>query len=342
MNDHTMDPRPMNDRASGDVCVRIVRAITAPASRAFDAWLDPDKLARWMFGPGVRDERIVHLRLDAREGGAFSFRVERGGMRIEHAGVYRVIDRPRRLAFTWGAWAVGEAQDASSLVEIMIEPRDGGCELCLTHTMSAQWADYAARTEQGWRHMLETLDATLSTGDHGALIADDTMHFERLFPGSVERLWSYLTDSEKRARWLASGPIASNVGTKLELRFRNAELSRDDDRAPEKYRDYENSGAIHGRVTRCEPPRLLAFTWCDREDGDDASEVCFELERREEGVLLTLTHRRLGREQMPSVGAGWHTHLGILDDLLRDREPRPFWRTHTALETEYGDLLASR
>jgi uncharacterized protein YndB with AHSA1/START domain len=183
--------------------------------------------------------------------------------------------------------------------------------------------------------------------DYGTMIATDTIRFERLLPGPIERIWAYLTDSDKRAQWLAAGPMALYPGGAMEFHFRNAELSRRDDgtsndcRAPEKYRDYENAGSVYGRVLRCEPPRLLVYTWNHRgqDESEGASEVRFELAPQGDRVRLTLTHRRLLSDGMLSTAAGWHTHLGILEDRLHDREMRPFWRTHTALEVEYENRL---
>jgi uncharacterized protein YndB with AHSA1/START domain len=132
--------------------------------------------------------------------------------------------------------------------------------------------------------------------DHGTLTAPDTIRFERLLPGPIERVWAHLVDPGKRALWLAAGPMTPTPGGEVELHFRNAELSRGDDPAPEKYRDYENSGEVFGQVVACEPPHLLAFTWSDMPGEPEAedSEVRFELEPRGEQVLLTLTHMRHG------------------------------------------------
>ena len=41
--------------------------------------------------------------------------------------------------------------------------------------------------------------------DYGVLTAPDTLRIERLLPGPIERVWQYLTDSDKRATWLAVG-----------------------------------------------------------------------------------------------------------------------------------------
>jgi uncharacterized protein YndB with AHSA1/START domain len=176
---------------------------------------------------------------------------------------------------------------------------------------------------------------------YGTLIANDTIRFERLLPGPIERIWAYLTESDKRGLWLASGAMTLIPGGSLELHFRNAELSRDDDRAPEKYRDYENTGTVYGQILECEPPHRLRFTWTDApgEPIQEDSEV--EIVLREEGdaVRLILTHRQLHTHELLSVAAGWHTHLDILGDRLDGREPRLFWRTHTRLEAQYEQRI---
>lgn len=177
--------------------------------------------------------------------------------------------------------------------------------------------------------------------DHGTLTTPDTIRFERLLPGPIERVWAHLVDPAKRALWLAGGPMTLQPGGDVELQFHNADLSCNDDPAPEKYRDYENSGEVFGQIVACDPPRLLAFTWSDMPGEPEAedSEVRFELETQGEQVRLTLTHTRLLSNELLSVAGGWHTHLGILEDILSGREARAFWRTHTRIEAEYAERL---
>ena len=67
--------------------------------------------------------------------------------------------------------------------------------------------------------------------------------------------------------------------------------------------------------------------------------MTFELIPHGKEVLLTLTHRRLSREGMQSVGPGWHAHLGVLEDRLAGAAARPFWATFTKLEGEYEKRL---
>ncbi len=135
----------------------VTKRFTASAERVFAAWLDPDWLGRWMFGPAVRDERIVRLGLEPRVGGKFSFVVDRGGTETDHVGEYLEIDHPRRLVFTWG---VRENLPNTSRVTVDIVPAGTGCELTLTHTMDPEWAAYVGRAA-AWGKMLEALAVVL-------------------------------------------------------------------------------------------------------------------------------------------------------------------------------------
>ncbi len=173
---------------------------------------------------------------------------------------------------------------------------------------------------------------------YGELIAADTVQFKRLLPGNIDRVWSYLVEGDKRAKWLAGGDTEERVGGNVELHFDNHSLSSlPDDPPPEKYKDMPEKMSYSGKVTQCEPKTLLAHTWLA--DGEEESEVTYQLEQRDDGVLLTLTHRRLRREMLTAASGGWHAHLDILADVLADNEPQPFWRTHTALEAEYDARL---
>ena len=153
-------------------------------------------------------------------------------------------------------------------------------------------------------------------------------------------MWRFLTESEKRARWLAAGDAEQRAGGKIELHFHNASLSRlPDIDPPEKYRDLPEKMSFAGEVTRCEPPHTLVHTWVD---GDDYSEVTFQLSERGDEVRLVLTHRRLKDSELIGVCGGWHAHLDILDEVLAEREVQPFWKRHTPLEAEYEERVAAR
>ena len=131
--------------------VRVTRHLNATPERVFDAWIDPASVAQW-FGPGLGD--MVRIDVDPRPGGRFVFTQRRGNEDIEHTGEYLVFDRPRRLAFTWG---VPKYSNVLARVGIDIRPRDGGCDLTLTHELPPDWAAYAERTKEGWTKMIDAI-----------------------------------------------------------------------------------------------------------------------------------------------------------------------------------------
>ena len=149
--------------STAPVIVRVTRRYSASAERVFDAWLDPAMIGKFMFGSHLRDETVVHLNVEARKGGAFSFLVRRQQMTIDHVGTYLELVRPTRLAFSWSAVEVGGTPaGADSRVTIDIVPHGGGCELTLTHEIPPAWADYAERTKAGWTTMTNALASALA------------------------------------------------------------------------------------------------------------------------------------------------------------------------------------
>ncbi len=176
--------------------------------------------------------------------------------------------------------------------------------------------------------------------DYGELIDEQTVRFERLLPGPIERVWSYLTESDKRAQWLCGGDVEASVDGHVDMHFHNISLSEASDRdipRPEKYNDMPLKMSFAGKVTRYEPPNVLQHTW---EFENENSEVCYELSEEGEQVRLVLTHRRLETKDIVlSVSGGWHTHLNVLVDVLNGLTPRPFYKMQTQFEAEYLERL---
>ncbi len=168
--------------------------------------------------------------------------------------------------------------------------------------------------------------------EYGEVLNPTTVRMERLLSGSVDDVWSYITDPDKRRTWLAFGPMELKIGGKVAFAFDFTSITSE--ATPERF----NGGSCHsqtGHITLCEPPHLLGFTWNEK-DGKTPSEVRFELTSKGEKTLLVLTHSKLpSRGDMVSVSGGWHTHLGVLEDRLNEREPRRFWQTFLQMEQEY-------
>lgn len=178
-----------------------------------------------------------------------------------------------------------------------------------------------------------------ASSDYGTVTAAGTVRLERLLPGPIERLWEYLTVSEKRALWLAGGPTELRDGGTVELSFHNERLGAPGDPPPAKYAEVAGTGRVLGTVTVCEPPRRLAFTW-QNEPAEDSSEVSFTLTPQGDQVLLEVVHRRLAhRGDVVSVSAGWHAHLQLLRQHLEAAPLASFWALHTRLEADYEQRI---
>lgn len=130
---------------------KIMRHIAATPERVFDAWLDPELLGRWMFGPAVRDEEVIRLQVNPVPGGTFSFLVRRENGEIDHVGEYLSISRPNHLSFTWGVRQQGPVQFSRIVVEL--KPVETGCNMTITHVMHEDWAAFTEQATAAWTHM---------------------------------------------------------------------------------------------------------------------------------------------------------------------------------------------
>ncbi|SIO25694.1 Uncharacterized conserved protein YndB, AHSA1/START domain [Singulisphaera sp. GP187] len=136
------------------VNLQVTQRFAASAERVFDAWLDPEKAARWLFA--TETGQMVRTEIDARVGGAFNFTERRGGEDVAHVGEYLEIERPRRLVFTFG---IPMYSPLSTRVTVDILPLESGCQLTLTH--EGVLPEYVSRTEAGWGMLLAGLAKTL-------------------------------------------------------------------------------------------------------------------------------------------------------------------------------------
>jgi len=172
---------------------------------------------------------------------------------------------------------------------------------------------------------------TVNNDAYGEFINPRELRLTRLLPAPIERVWTYLTDSDKRATWLAPGSMDLRPGGKVELHFDHAALTGEETPADHP----GNCGAVERHILQCDPPRLLSFTWGD-------SEVTFALTPEAQSTRLVLTHRRLeSADQAAGVSAGWHVHIAYLIARLTGQQPPKLWPTHARLEKHYAAELAA-
>ena len=169
-------------------------------------------------------------------------------------------------------------------------------------------------------------------GAYGTLIEPATLKIERLLPGPIDRVWAYLTDSDLRRQWLASGVMKPEAGSAFELTWRNNELNHPpaDPRAETPGHHTQQS-----RMVAFEPPHRLAYHW------EKVGDVEFTLAEEGAEVRLTLIHRRVpDRGTLLSVSSGWHVHLDFLAARLTGTPMAPYEELRQRLLPEYERRLA--
>lgn len=148
------------------------------------------------------------------------------------------------------------------------------------------------------------------------------MRFERQLSCSVEQVWAALTEPARLADWLAEATLELVPGGKLQLRFGNTD------------------SVVDGKVIRVEPPHLLEFTW--NSPGAVDTLVHWELQPSPIGCRLILTHCFPDWAQLPSMLAGWHTHLEGLPQAISGQRAAWPWTRWEELHRMYQATLADQ
>jgi len=146
----------MNAALQASAAVVVRRTIHAPAEVLFDAFLDPIALSEWM-RPGAIRSAVATV--EPYVGGRYEVVMQAESGPIPHTGVYRLIDRPRRLVFTWHSPNTGPSE---TLVTVDFVKQPVGTEVVVTHELLPE----AARPShsRGWTSGLEHLDETCTRG----------------------------------------------------------------------------------------------------------------------------------------------------------------------------------
>ena len=147
-----------NTRSTGDVAadpiLEVRRTIRASRQRVFDAWTRPEEMKRWC-APGPMTNTLADV--DLRVGGHYKIRMRApDGAEHEAEGVYREVDPPKRLAYTW-QWATGADAEVTLVTVEFIELGDR-TEIVLRHSgFSAEKSRDSH--EQGWLGCITKFEA---------------------------------------------------------------------------------------------------------------------------------------------------------------------------------------
>jgi uncharacterized protein YndB with AHSA1/START domain len=127
--------------------VRVTRTLPVSPAQVFAAWTDPDHLKRWLCPePGS----VGDAQCDPVVGGGYRLVMLFPSGATEVSGEYLVVDRPRRLVFTWRP---GSDPDHETTVSVELRAAGRGTEMTITHeravdgrhrkALAAGWASVA-------------------------------------------------------------------------------------------------------------------------------------------------------------------------------------------------------
>jgi len=144
-----------------------------------------------------------------------------------------------------------------------------------------------------------------------------TARFERRLKHPVEKVWAFLTETEKLAKWFP-------------------ELSIDDLREGGVVKfDMQDGTFEELKILELKPLKVFEYMW-----GED--QVRFELYPEADGscrlVLIEKIHKLT--DHSPKDLAGWHVCLDVLAAVLDDREAKPHGEQWEKRYAEYAPIVS--
>ena len=125
----------------------------------------------------------------------------------------------------------------------------------------------------------------------GEIVAESAVRFVRVLDAPPEKIWSFLTQSNRLPEWYGEGVIEPREGGKVSLM----------------------GGHIRGVVTGWRPEKFLAYTWNVFSPGEEISRFPISyLEFSLDGSRLTLIHRPIPQAMQNQTMMGWHTMLDLV------------------------------
>ena len=119
----------MSDATASETTLRLERLIAAPPELLYALWTEPAELIRWFAPEGYEVSVDV---LDTRPGGGWRTTLRSSdGDRRAMSGVYRIVEPPHRLAFTWAWDDENGARGHETEVVVNFEATAGGTRLVL-------------------------------------------------------------------------------------------------------------------------------------------------------------------------------------------------------------------
>ncbi len=138
-----------------ELSLNVSRTIKAPIESVFNAWLDPEMIAKFMIP--AKGVIVPKAETDAREGGRFDIIMVAGEKEMPHGGEYKKISPYSQIAFTWESPFSIEG----SVVTLNFSQVEEGTNVELIHVKFPD-EESRANHEGGWTAILICLDGILA------------------------------------------------------------------------------------------------------------------------------------------------------------------------------------
>lgn len=133
----------------------MVRRLSAPAQKVFEAWTDERQLAEWM---GPQDMTVPKCACEPREGGSYRVTMRSPeGKEFTVAGQYCEIRPAERIVMTW-SWEEEGGHGPVTCLTIELKPSGRATEMRFHHAL---FADKQGRNNHmaGWKGSFDKLAA---------------------------------------------------------------------------------------------------------------------------------------------------------------------------------------
>ncbi len=148
---------------AADRPLQIRRIFQAPRDQVWAAWTERTQLEEWMC-KDVPTHVPKYVELDVRPGGRYVIEIPLAEGKYVGQGVFREVQPPEKLVFTWSWKRVpekrGEDLGGESVVTVELFDRGGATEMLFTHTGLAAGAEFES-TATGWQGCFAMLERVL-------------------------------------------------------------------------------------------------------------------------------------------------------------------------------------
>jgi uncharacterized protein YndB with AHSA1/START domain len=137
------------------VALVVRRTIRASVERVFEAWTEAEALRQWW---GPRPVTCCEASVDLRVGGAYRIgNLLPDGTVVWISGIFEVVERPRRLVYTWHFEGKERPDGERSRVTVRFEPHADATEVIIVHE-HIESEEVRVDHEKGWIGCLDGLE----------------------------------------------------------------------------------------------------------------------------------------------------------------------------------------